>query len=56
MYRAKTEVLKTPTASPVIHKDDKHPDTAKQLKALGNAILPQIVEEIGRAIMKVECK
>jgi hypothetical protein len=27
-----------------------------RLKGLGNSIIPQIAEEIGKAIMKVECE
>jgi DNA (cytosine-5)-methyltransferase 1 len=30
------------------------PDRAKRLKALGNAVVPQIPEIIGRAIMELE--
>ena len=29
-------------------------DRAKRLKALGNAVVPQIVEIIGKAIMEIE--
>jgi len=32
---------------------DGIPGRAHRLKALGNAIVPQIAEEIGKAIMKV---
>jgi len=38
-------------------KDDGLPrrmDRAKRLKALGNAVVPQIVEIIGRAIIQIE--
>jgi site-specific DNA-cytosine methylase len=30
------------------------PDTSHRLRALGNAVVPQIPEAIGRAIMKYE--
>ena len=43
-----------PTESPVRHRDDGLPDNVARLKALGNAVVPQIPEIIGRAIMEVE--
>jgi len=42
-----------PTQPPVCHRDDGIPDRVARLKALGNAVIPQIPEMIGRAIMKV---
>ena len=44
-------------ATRICRVDDGLPgrlDRAKRLKALGNAVVPQIVEIIGRAIMKIE--
>jgi len=46
-----------PIAASLCRVDDGLPrrmDRAKRLKALGNAVVPQIVEIIGRAIMKIE--
>jgi DNA (cytosine-5)-methyltransferase 1 len=31
------------------------PGRVDRLRSLGNAVVPQIVEEIGRAIMQAEC-
>ena len=43
-----------PTESPVCHRDDGVSDRVARLKALGNAVVPQIPELIGRAIMEIE--
>jgi len=43
-----------PTQSPVRHRDDGLSDNVARLKALGNAVVPQIPEIIGRAIMEIE--
>ena len=53
--RDETIMLEYPTASPVIPKDQPPPDNTNRLKALGNAVVPQIPEIIGRAIMEIEC-
>ena len=42
--------------SPVRHRDDGLPDNVARLKALGNSVVPQIPELIGRAIKAIECK
>lgn len=39
-----------PTQPAVCHRDDGFSDRVARLKALGNAVIPQIVETIGRAI------
>ena len=46
--------IELPTQPPVRHRDDGLPDNVARLKALGNAVVPQIPELIGRAIMEVE--
>jgi len=46
--------IELPTQSAVRHRDDGLPDNVARLKALGNAVVPQIPELIGRAIMEVE--
>jgi len=43
-----------PTQPPVCHRDDGVSNRVARLKALGNAVVPQIPEMIGRAIMKLE--
>ena len=43
-----------PTESPVRHRNDGLPENVARLKALGNAVVPQIPEIIGRAIMEAE--
>lgn len=48
------EPIGIPTESPVRHRDDGLPNNVARLKALGNAVLPQIPEMIGRAIMAIE--
>lgn len=44
--------IELPTESPVRHRNDGVPDNVARLKALGNAVVPQIPEMIGRAIME----
>ncbi|NOY72939.1 MAG: DNA cytosine methyltransferase [Gammaproteobacteria bacterium] len=46
--------IRTPVESPICHRDDGLPDRVARLKALGNAVVPQIPELIGRAIMEIE--
>lgn len=46
--------IEPPTQPPVRHRDDGLPDNVARLKALGNAVVPQIPELIGRAIMSIE--
>ena len=46
--------IELPTESPVRLRDDGLPDNMARLKALGNAVVPQIPEMIGRAIMELE--
>lgn len=46
--------IEPPTEPPVRHRDDGLPDNVARLKALGNAVVPQIPEIIGRAIMEIE--
>jgi len=48
--------IEPPTQSPVRHRDDGLPDNVARLKALGNSVVPQIPELIGRAIKAIECK
>ncbi len=43
-----------PTQPAVRHRDDGLSDNMARLKALGNAVVPQIPELIGRAIMEME--
>lgn len=50
----KFQQLRVPTESPVRHRDDGIPDRVARLKALGNAVVPQIPELIARAIMEIE--
>jgi len=42
-----------PVEPAIRHRDDGFSDNVARLKALGNAVVPQIVEQIGRAIIKV---
>ena len=42
------------TEPPVCCGDDGIPDRVARLKSLGNAVVPQVVEVIGRAILKAE--
>ena len=44
--------IRLPTETPVRHRDDGLPENMARLKALGNAVVPQIPEIIGRAIMR----
>jgi len=46
--------IEPPTEPAVRHRDDGLPDNVARLKALGNAVVPQIPEMIGRAIMAIE--
>jgi len=46
------EPVGLPTEPPIRHRDDGLPDNVARLKALGNAVVPQIPEIIGRAIME----
>ena len=46
--------LGLPTESPVRHRDDGFSDNVARLKALGNAVVPQIPELIGRAIIELQ--
>jgi DNA (cytosine-5)-methyltransferase 1 len=48
--------LKLPTQPPICHRDDGLPNRVARLKALGNAVVPQIPELIGRAILAIEEK
>lgn len=51
--RAKHGVtIRWPTKPPVCRADDGIPNRAHRLRALGNAVVPQIPEMIGRAIME----
>ena len=43
---------KFPTQSPVCGRNDGVSNRMDRIKALGNAVVPQVVEEIGRAIIK----
>ncbi len=43
--------IKEPTQPPVCSSDDGIPGGVARLKALGNAVVPQIPELIGRAIL-----
>lgn len=43
--------IEPPTQPPVRHRDDGLPNNVARLKALGNAVVPQIPELIGRAIL-----
>jgi len=45
------EPVRLPTESPICRGNDGLPDRVARLKALGNAVVPQIPEMIGRAIM-----
>lgn len=47
------EPIGIPTEPPVRHRDDGLSDNVARLKALGNAVVPQIPEMIGRAIMEI---
>jgi len=44
--------MEHPTASPVVHKDDLPADTKAKLKALGNAVVPNIPYLIGKEIQR----
>lgn len=46
--------IRTPTEPSIRHRNDGLPENVARLKALGNAVVPQIPELIGRAIMQVE--
>lgn len=46
--------IEPPTQCPVRHRNDGLADNMARLKALGNAVVPQIPELIGRAIMAIE--
>ncbi|MBT7443247.1 MAG: DNA cytosine methyltransferase [Methylococcales bacterium] len=48
--------LELPAQPPVCHRDDGLPNRVARLKALGNAVVPQIPELIGRAILAIEKK
>lgn len=54
--RDEVELLEYPDAPAVIRKEDRPSDTTDQLKAFGNAVIPQIPEIIGRAIMQIEAE
>jgi len=45
--------IEPPTQCPVRSRDDGIPENVARLKALGNAVVPQIPEIIGRAIIKL---
>lgn len=45
--------IKLPTEHPLRHTNDGVPDRVARLKALGNAVVPQIPEIIGRLILAV---
>ena len=51
-FRQEFKPIGLPAESPVCHRDDGVPDRVARLKALGNAVVPQIPELIGRAIME----
>lgn len=46
--------VEPPTQSPIRHRNDGLPNNVARLKALGNAVVPQIPEMIGRAIMEIK--
>ncbi len=46
--------IKLPTQPAVCHRDNGFSDRVVRLKALGNAVVPQIPEMIGRAIMQTQ--
>ena len=54
LYRREFKTIGLPTQSPVRHRNDGVPDRLARLKALGNAVVPQIPELIGRYIVKAE--
>lgn len=45
--------ISVPAQHPLCHRNDGVPDRVARLKALGNAVVPQIPELIGRSIMKI---
>ncbi|MGR3218610.1 MAG: DNA (cytosine-5-)-methyltransferase [Candidatus Anammoxibacter sp.] len=53
-FRQEFKPIRLPTESPVCSKHDGVSDRVARLKALGNAVVPQLPEMIGRAIMGVE--
>jgi len=52
-YRDTCEPIGMPTQPAICPRNDGLPDRVARLKALGNAVVPQIPEIIGRAIMGV---
>jgi len=52
--RDQTEPIRIPVEPPVCHRDDGISNRLARLKALGNAVVPQIPEIIGRYIMEIE--
>ncbi len=55
-YRPEFKPIGIPTQPPVCHRDNGLPDRVARLKALGNAVVPQVPEIIGRAIIEIESK
>lgn len=53
---AATSCLGWPTEPPICRADDGIPHRVDRLKALGNSLVPQVVEVIGRAIMNAQPK
>jgi DNA (cytosine-5)-methyltransferase 1 len=53
-YHQQPDWKKFPTQSPVCGRDDGIPNRVDRIKALGNAIVPQIAYEIFKAINEVE--
>lgn len=48
--------ISVPAQHPLCHRDDGVSDRVARLKALGNAVVPQIPELIGRCIMEIDKK
>ena len=46
--------IRRPTQSPVCGRDNGIPNWMDRIKALGNAVVPQVVKEIGKSILKAD--